>query len=110
MRAKVTMPVAGLERVLEDLAWELIHSTDDELLQAAKDLGMDPTMRGSAAFIGLKYPATPRPSDFFEMPVLRDGRGGTERSPIDTAPPKKRLPGRKKRRKPTPAGSKPDSE
>ena len=58
--------VGRLERVLDVLDEELIHSTDAELLQAARELGMDPMMRGSAAFIGLKYPFQPRPADFFD--------------------------------------------
>jgi hypothetical protein len=61
----------ALEHVLDALAQELIQSTDEELLQAARDLGMDPAMRGSAAFIGLKYPSLPQPSDFFDV-VTRD--------------------------------------
>jgi hypothetical protein len=34
-------------------------------MAAAADLGMNPAMRGSAAFAGLKYPANPRYADFF---------------------------------------------
>jgi hypothetical protein len=69
MHTKVTraQQVSALERVLEALAEELIESTDEELLQAAQELGMDPTMRGSAAFIGLRYPSTRQLSDFFEL-------------------------------------------
>jgi hypothetical protein len=29
---------------------------------------MNLAMRGSAAFLGLKYPVTPRLTDFFDMP------------------------------------------
>ena len=69
MRSKVTAihQAAAFERVLEALAKELVDATDDELLEAARDLGIDPSMRGSAAFIGLKYSdALTRlsPSDF----------------------------------------------
>jgi hypothetical protein len=69
MHTKVsrTQRVAALERILEALGEELIESSDEELLQAAHDLGMDPTMRGSAAFIGLKHPALWKRSDFFEL-------------------------------------------
>ena len=99
MRSKITTPVqrvAAFERVLEGLAEELIDSTVDELLEAARDLGMDPGMRGSAAFIGLKYPAIRGPSDFFGLPAALpvaadDGR----RLPPEPA----RAPVRKKRRK-----------
>jgi hypothetical protein len=79
MHTKVsrTQRVTALERILEALAEELVESTDEELLQAARDLGMDPTMRGSAAFIGLKYPTVRQLSDFFELPehpALPSGR------------------------------------
>lgn len=100
----------GFERVLEAVAQELIACTDGELLEACKDLGMDPTMRGSAAFIGLKYPATPRLADFFEPPRFPPPRDKVERS--STAAPRSRtsLPARKKRRNRVGRGGKPDSE
>jgi hypothetical protein len=40
-------------------------------MEAAKDLGMNPKMRGSAAFAGLIFPANPQLSDFFEFERLR---------------------------------------
>jgi len=112
MRTKVATirQAAGFERVLEALAQELIESTDDELLEAAKDLGMDPAMRGSAAFIGLKYPATPRLSDFFQVPMGDPQRIETERRHIALPGSRKRPAGRNKRRKPRGRGSEPDSE
>jgi hypothetical protein len=48
-------PVLALERILVALERELLEATDEEILDAAKDLGMNPAMRGSAAFFGLKY-------------------------------------------------------
>jgi len=112
MRTKVASirPTAGFERILEALAEELIDSTDAELLEAAKDLGMDPTMRGSAAFIGLKYPATPRVSDFFDASQIHLQRIEAERRSIADPRPSRRLPGRKKRRKPPGRGGEPDTE
>ncbi len=70
MRTKLTVrqKVVAFERVLEALARDLAEASDEELLGAASDLGMDLTMRGSAAFTGLKYPATPQASDFFDVP------------------------------------------
>ena len=41
------------ERLLVALERELIEATDEEILEAARDLGMDPTMKGSAAFFGV---------------------------------------------------------
>ena len=108
MHTKMTVlrSVAAFERVLEDLAQELIESTDEELLEAARDLGMDPTMRESAAFAGVKYPATPQLSDFFEMPVAHPQQIETERSSIALPRSGRRLPGRKKPPKPPRRGNK----
>lgn len=41
------------ERLIIALERELIEATDEEILEAARDLRMNPEMRGSAAFIGL---------------------------------------------------------
>jgi hypothetical protein len=85
--------VSALERILDALAEDLVESTDEELLQAARDLGMDPTMRGSAAFIGIKSPTAWQLSQFFEISV---------RPAL--------LPGaRERRRKPRNRGRKPDA-
>ena len=41
------------ERLLAALERELIEATDQEILEAARDLGMNPAMKGSAAFFGI---------------------------------------------------------
>lgn len=41
------------ERLLAALERELIEATDEEVLAAAKELGMNPSMKGSAAFFGI---------------------------------------------------------
>jgi hypothetical protein len=41
------------ERLLAALERELIAATDEEILEAASDLGMNPAMKGSAAFFGV---------------------------------------------------------
>lgn len=41
------------ERLLVALERELIEATDEEILEAARDLGMNPAMKGSAAFFGV---------------------------------------------------------
>ncbi|MGH8201173.1 MAG: hypothetical protein ACREVO_12570 [Steroidobacteraceae bacterium] len=41
------------ERLLAALEQELIAATDEEILEAASDLGMNPAMKGSAAFFGV---------------------------------------------------------
>lgn len=48
-------PVLSLERILVALERELLEATDEEILDAARELGMNPAMRGSSAFFGLKY-------------------------------------------------------
>jgi hypothetical protein len=63
--------VQRLTRILESLELELIDATDEEILEAAKDLGMDPKMKGSAAFMGLKFPMSWRAEDFFEFVRMR---------------------------------------
>jgi len=42
-----------LERLLLDLERDLTEATDEEILAAARELGMNPAMRGSAAFFGV---------------------------------------------------------
>ena len=80
MRTKVTplFPETALERILEALERELVAATDEEILEAAHDLGMKPEMQGSAAFLGLRYPGVPRREEFFDPQwiarVLNDPR------------------------------------
>lgn len=107
MHSKVTVArrqAAAFERVLEALGQELIDATDDELLEAARDLGMDPTMRGSAAFIGLKYPAIPRLSDFFGLPATHPLRIQDDRRSREPRDSQAAAPARRKRRKPPRSG------
>lgn len=80
MRTKVTrtFPEMALERILGALEHELITAADQEILEAAEDLGMKPRMKGSAAFLGLRYPQQHRPGEFFDaqwmLAVLNDPR------------------------------------
>jgi hypothetical protein len=71
MRTKLSViePQTALNRVLDALECELIDASDDEILEAAKDLGMNPLMKGSAAFLGLH---TFSFAEFFESEALRD--------------------------------------
>jgi hypothetical protein len=68
---KSVFPQEALERVLAGLERELIEATDEEVLEAARDLGMKPEMKGSAAFLGLRYSAALRAEDFFDTAFLR---------------------------------------
>jgi hypothetical protein len=68
MRTKLTIrnPENALERTLDALAVELIDVSDEEIMEAAKELGMNPMMKGSAAFLGLRIPSIADFSEFFE--------------------------------------------
>jgi hypothetical protein len=47
-------PDVGLERLIQGLEQELLAAPDEEFVAGARDLGMNPDMQGSAAFIGVK--------------------------------------------------------
>jgi hypothetical protein len=73
MRTNVNMtsPELALARILQALEKELIEASDKEILAVAKDLGMDPRTRGSAAFAGLKYPSQAQLADFFGFEAFK---------------------------------------
>jgi hypothetical protein len=50
---KSTRPELLLERMLLALEREVMEAADEEMLAAAHELGMNPAMRGSAAFFGV---------------------------------------------------------
>lgn len=52
-------PDLALARILAALEVGLIAATDDEIMAAAKDLGMNPAMKGSAVFVDLHYLMAP---------------------------------------------------
>jgi hypothetical protein len=47
-------PDVGLERLIHGLEQELLAAPDEEFVSGARDLGMKPEMKGSAAFAGVK--------------------------------------------------------
>jgi hypothetical protein len=61
----------ALDRVLAALETELVVVTDDEIAEAAADLGMDLNMKGSAAFMGVLHARPRRVEDIFELESLR---------------------------------------
>jgi hypothetical protein len=69
---KAPLPEEVLTRILEAFGQELIDASDEELRQAAKDLGMDLQMKGSAAFLGLTFPAKWQLSHVFDMDALKE--------------------------------------
>jgi hypothetical protein len=81
MRNKMmtAFPEVTLGRILQALEHELMEASDGEILEAAADLGMDPSMKGSAAFLGLKYPAVPRLQDYFSIAISPEARFAVER-------------------------------
>jgi hypothetical protein len=72
---KGVFPEAALERLLAALECELIEATDEEILEAAHDLGMKPEMKGSAAFLGLRYAIGAHFADFFGTELGRETVG-----------------------------------
>lgn len=72
---KLFAPEMALARLLVALESELLEASDEEVLKAARDLGMDPGMKGSAASSGLKYFFQPRMSDFFELDLCKHQPG-----------------------------------
>lgn len=73
MRNKMTRtpPEVALNRVLASLANDLAEASDEEIVQAAEDLGMNLKMKGSAAFIGVKYTFPKTAADIFDVEELR---------------------------------------
>ncbi len=47
-------PDVGLEQLIQGLEQELLAAPDEEFVAGARDLGMKPEMKGSAAFAGVK--------------------------------------------------------
>jgi hypothetical protein len=70
-KVKVASPDAVLTRILEAFGQELIDASDEEIMEAAKDLGMDPQMKGSGAYAGLTFPAKWQLSDFFDVEAIK---------------------------------------
>ena len=78
-----------LTRLLDALAQELIEASDEEVLEAARDLGMDPGMKGSAAFLGVIHAAPRRRPDFFDLEELKRLLPKTDRGRIVSGRPVK---------------------
>ncbi len=71
-KVKAAPPEAALSRILVALERELVAASDEEVVAAAQDLGMNPLMPGSGAFAGIKYPARPQLADFFDLTQQAD--------------------------------------
>lgn len=84
-KVKVASPEVVLTRILDSLGQELIDASDEEIMEAAKDLGMDPHMRGSAAFLGLTVPTKMNISDVFDLDAIKNFVAGTASERISDA-------------------------
>ena len=51
---KKPTPEMKLERVLEKLSREIALASDEEVLEACADLRIQPDMKGTVAFLGIK--------------------------------------------------------
>ena len=80
---KYTTRQVRLERVLNALSGELAEATDEEVLEAAADLRMNPTAKGSAAFFGVKW---------FFVPYQPEKFGGSRNSAAAAVRAKRRPP------------------
>jgi hypothetical protein len=69
-KVKVALPEVVLTRILDAFGQELMDASDEEIMQAARDLGMDPQMKGSGAFAGLTFPAKWQLADFFDVEAI----------------------------------------
>jgi formamidopyrimidine-DNA glycosylase len=90
-KVKAASPELALTRLVEALGQELIDAPEEEILEAAKELGMHLQMRGSAAFAGLKFPASWHLCDFFDLEASKRLQIAAERSAgaIQTKPKRK---------------------
>jgi hypothetical protein len=63
-----------LERLLLQLEGDITEATDEEIMAAAQELGMNPAMKGSSAFFGVTVLVAPE--------FMRNERGRKARSRV----------------------------
>jgi len=63
-----------LQRILLALEREVLQASDKEVRDAARDVGIDPDMKGSIAWVGITFPAKVRIEEVFDMETLRKPR------------------------------------
>ncbi|MHB1869860.1 MAG: hypothetical protein ACYCT1_03260 [Steroidobacteraceae bacterium] len=73
---KAIRPDRGLERLLLALEPELLSATDQEILAAAAQLGMNPTMQGSSAWFGVTFALQRRTAEADPPPQPRERADG----------------------------------
>jgi hypothetical protein len=81
-------PDSALERLLLALEDELLQASDEEVLAAAHELGMNPAMKGSAAFSGVTMLVRPMIASRARSYVKTDEHhaGGPRRRPKGETP------------------------
>jgi hypothetical protein len=62
---------ATLDRVLTALEQELMKVPEEEILDAARSLGMNPEMKGSVLYAGVRFPSSVTLADAFDLEALR---------------------------------------
>lgn len=82
---KKPRPDLALERVLEALERDLIDVPDEEILTVARELGINPAMKGTGAFMGVTLLVRPPLRATQEREKKEGGRSG--RRPKGDAPP-----------------------
>ena len=60
-----------LNRVLAGLETELLGASDAEVRLAAGDIGINPDMKGSIAWLGILFPKKFRGGEVFDLDALR---------------------------------------
>jgi hypothetical protein len=87
---KLTRPDSALERLLLALEQEVVEATDEEVLAAARELGMNPTMKGSSAFTGVTmvvhWPSANRVRSWLAKADGEKGSGSPRRRPKGDTP------------------------
>ncbi len=83
---KKIAPELRLERLVEAFSEDVTLASDAEILDACADLGIQPAMKGSIAFLGIKkgvffYPYVPEKlSAPMEPPATPDSNGSPDLS------------------------------
>ncbi|MGO9932426.1 MAG: hypothetical protein ACLPV8_11515 [Steroidobacteraceae bacterium] len=67
----MALPEVVLTRILDAFGEDLIDASDEEIIEVAKELGMDLQMKGSGAYVGLTFPAKWQLSDFFDAEAMK---------------------------------------
>ena len=76
----LSWPETALTRILEALEQELLQASDEEIMTVAKELGMNPAMKGSAAFADIRYGVALRRTVIYGIEAWRGALTESEKS------------------------------